>query len=47
MGADPKLIAARLGSLGLRRFLADIWPWLGGSCEWHSTTERYHGDSTN
>ena len=31
------------GSLALRRFLADIWAWLGGNREWHSTTERYHG----
>lgn len=32
---------ASLGSPGLRRFLADIWAWLGGSREWHSTTGRY------
>jgi len=31
----------RAGSLPLRRFLADIWAWLGGNREWHSTTARY------
>jgi 2-methylisoborneol synthase len=31
-----------VGSPHLRRFLADIWAWLGGNREWHSTTERYH-----
>jgi 2-methylisoborneol synthase len=31
-----------LGSPALRRFLTDIWAWLGGSREWHSTTGRYH-----
>jgi 2-methylisoborneol synthase len=36
---------SQLGSLALRRFLADIWAWLGGNREWHSTTERYHGAS--
>lgn len=30
-----------VGSLPLRRFLADIWAWLGGNREWHSTTARY------
>jgi 2-methylisoborneol synthase len=35
-----------VGSIALRRFLADIWAWLGGNREWHSTTERYHGAST-
>ncbi|MGH3983235.1 MAG: family 2 encapsulin nanocompartment cargo protein terpene cyclase [Pseudonocardiaceae bacterium] len=37
---------SQLGSLALRRFLADIWAWLGGNREWHSTTDRYHGAST-
>jgi 2-methylisoborneol synthase len=32
-----------VGSPMLRRFLSGIWAWLGGSREWHSTTERYHG----
>jgi 2-methylisoborneol synthase len=31
-----------LGSPALHRFLTDIWAWLGGSREWHSTTARYH-----
>jgi 2-methylisoborneol synthase len=35
-------VLSSLGSLALRRFLADIWTWLGGNREWHSTTERYH-----
>jgi len=30
------------GSPAMRRFLADIWAWLGGSREWHATTGRYH-----
>ncbi|MGH2717540.1 MAG: family 2 encapsulin nanocompartment cargo protein terpene cyclase [Actinomycetota bacterium] len=32
-----------LGSPALRRFLLDIWAWLGGNREWHATTLRYHG----
>ncbi|GAA2222604.1 family 2 encapsulin nanocompartment cargo protein terpene cyclase [Micromonospora olivasterospora] len=35
-----------IGSPNLRRFLADIWAWLGGSREWHATTSRYHGEAT-
>lgn len=31
-----------VGSLNLKRFLADAWAWLGGSREWHSTSGRYH-----
>ncbi len=38
-------VLSHLGSLALRRFLADIWAWLGGNREWHSTSERYHGAS--
>lgn len=38
-------VLSHLGSLALRRFLTDIWAWLGGNREWHSTTERYHGTS--
>ncbi len=34
-------VISQLGSPGLRRFLADLWAWLGGSREWHSTTARY------
>jgi 2-methylisoborneol synthase len=34
-------VLSQVGSLGLRRFLADIWAWLGGNREWHSTTARY------
>lgn len=43
---EEAAVLSQLGSLGLRRFLADIWAWLGGNREWHSTTERYHGVST-
>ncbi|MDQ1427597.1 MAG: 2-methylisoborneol synthase [Acidimicrobiaceae bacterium] len=35
-------ILSHLGSPALKRFLADIWAWLGGNREWHSTTGRYH-----
>ncbi|MFP5376209.1 MAG: family 2 encapsulin nanocompartment cargo protein terpene cyclase [Acidimicrobiia bacterium] len=35
-------VLSQLGSVELRRFLADLWAWLGGSREWHSTTGRYH-----
>jgi len=35
-----------LGSPALRRFLADIWAWLGGNREWHATTKRYHDDGS-
>jgi len=34
-------LLSQAGSLPLRRFLADIWAWLGGNREWHSTTARY------
>ena len=30
------------GSPQLRRFLADLWAWLGGNREWHATTARYN-----
>jgi 2-methylisoborneol synthase len=41
--AEAAVLSA-LGSPALRRFLADIWAWLGGSREWHSTSARYHGE---
>ena len=34
---------ALAGSPELRRFLAGVWAWLGGSREWHARTARYHG----
>jgi 2-methylisoborneol synthase len=34
-------VLSQFGSLALRRFLVDLWAWLGGSREWHSTTLRY------
>jgi 2-methylisoborneol synthase len=37
-------VLSHLGSPALRRFLADIWAWLGGSREWHSTSACYHGE---
>jgi 2-methylisoborneol synthase len=42
---EEAAVLSQVGSLALRRFLADIWAWLGGNREWHSTTERYHGAS--
>lgn len=35
-------VLSGLGSPGLRRFLLDIWAWLGGNREWHSTSGRYN-----
>ncbi len=35
-------VLSNLGSPALRRFLADIWAWLGGNREWHATSKRYH-----
>jgi 2-methylisoborneol synthase len=43
---EEAALLSQVGSIALRRFLADIWAWLGGNREWHSTTERYHGAST-
>ena len=43
---EEATVFSQLGSVALRRFLADIWAWLGGNREWHSTTERYHDAST-
>jgi 2-methylisoborneol synthase len=40
---EEATVLSQVGSIALRRFLADIWAWLGGNREWHSTTERYHG----
>jgi 2-methylisoborneol synthase len=34
------------GSPELRRFLVDLWAWLGGNREWHSTTARYNSKET-
>jgi len=42
---EEAAVLSQLGSLALRRFLADIWAWLGGNREWHSTTGRYHSAS--
>ncbi len=42
---EEAAVLSQVGSLALRRFLADIWAWLGGNREWHSTTGRYHGAS--
>lgn len=36
-------VLSQFGSPVLKRFLADIWAWLGGNREWHSTTGRYNG----
>ncbi|MGH3511118.1 MAG: family 2 encapsulin nanocompartment cargo protein terpene cyclase [Pseudonocardiaceae bacterium] len=42
---EEAAVLSQVGSLALRRFLADIWAWLGGNREWHSTTGRYHSAS--
>ena len=42
---EEATVLSQVGSLALRRFLADIWAWLGGNREWHSTTGRYHSAS--
>ncbi|MFY9808142.1 MAG: family 2 encapsulin nanocompartment cargo protein terpene cyclase [Pseudonocardiaceae bacterium] len=42
---EEAAVLSQVGSLALRRFLADIWAWLGGNREWHSTTGRYHSSS--
>ncbi|MFC5288968.1 family 2 encapsulin nanocompartment cargo protein terpene cyclase [Actinokineospora guangxiensis] len=39
--AEAAVLSAA-GSPHLRRFLADIWAWLGGNREWHATTARYN-----
>jgi 2-methylisoborneol synthase len=38
---EEAAVVSNFGSPGLRRFLADLWAWLGGNREWHSTTRRY------
>ncbi|GAA1106219.1 family 2 encapsulin nanocompartment cargo protein terpene cyclase [Nocardiopsis metallicus] len=37
---------ALTGSPELRRFLAGVWAWTGGSREWHASSGRYHGTGT-
>ncbi|WP_443059055.1 family 2 encapsulin nanocompartment cargo protein terpene cyclase [Streptomyces sp. NBC_00388] len=39
--ADCAVLAAA-GSPQLRRYLAGLWAWMGGSKEWHATSARYH-----
>jgi 2-methylisoborneol synthase len=39
--AEAALLSA-VGSPQLRRFLAGLWAWMGGSKEWHATSPRYH-----
>jgi 2-methylisoborneol synthase len=34
-------VLSALGSPSLRRFLAGVWAWLGGSREWHRGSARY------
>ncbi|BEL01998.1 family 2 encapsulin nanocompartment cargo protein terpene cyclase [Actinoplanes sichuanensis] len=43
VGSATRLSAA--GSPNLRRFLADVWAWTGGSRRWHATTRRYNQGS--
>jgi 2-methylisoborneol synthase len=35
------IVLSQFASPALRRFLTDLWAWLGGNREWHSTTKRY------
>lgn len=39
--AEAAALAA-VGSPELRRFLAGVWAWCGGSREWHARSGRYH-----
>lgn len=39
--AEAAALAAT-GSPELRRFLAGVWAWCGGSREWHARSGRYH-----
>ena len=39
--AEAALLSAA-GSPQLRRFLAGLWAWMGGSKEWHATSPRYN-----
>ncbi|MGX1884971.1 family 2 encapsulin nanocompartment cargo protein terpene cyclase [Streptomyces sp. NPDC055287] len=39
--ADCAVLAAA-GSPQLRRYLAGLWGWMGGSKQWHATSARYH-----
>ena len=47
MFVEEATIISQMGSLALRRFLADVWAWLGGSREWHSTSGRYAPATTS
>ncbi|MEU1784039.1 family 2 encapsulin nanocompartment cargo protein terpene cyclase [Streptomyces abikoensis] len=38
-------VLSAVGSPELRRYLAGLWAWMGGSKEWHATSPRYHGAS--
>ncbi|WP_045865371.1 family 2 encapsulin nanocompartment cargo protein terpene cyclase [Streptomyces sp. WMMB 714] len=42
--ADCAVLAAT-GSPQLRRYLAGLWAWMGGSKEWHATSARYQNPS--
>ena len=35
-------LLSKAGSPQLRRFLAGLWAWMGGSKEWHATSPRYN-----
>ena len=39
--AEAAVLSAA-GSPQLRRFLAGLWAWMGGSKEWHATSARYN-----
>ena len=42
--AEAAVLSAA-GSPQLRRFLAGLWAWMGGSKEWHATSPRYNSPS--
>jgi 2-methylisoborneol synthase len=44
--AEAAVLSAA-GSPQLRRFLAGLWAWMGGSKEWHATSARYNVAAAN
>lgn len=40
--AEAAILSAA-GSPQLKRYLAGLWAWMGGSKEWHASSPRYHG----
>ena len=40
-------LLSEAGSPQLRRFLAGMWAWMGGSKEWHATSARYNSPAAH